>query len=167
YFRSDLADSYVVSKIGQHIWERMPFNSPSFADFYVRPRYQNMTFKNVQIPMGTNALFVNCTFIGVTYVRSYADNTHTNWSLYGQMNIPSSGGAPVYNTAALDKSDFLRYTTGNVTDGPSNYTSFPDPPVINGVTMTGANRNTKLYSNNIRFHNCLIVGSIVGETPTA
>jgi hypothetical protein len=167
YFRSDLADSYVVSKIGQHIWERMPFNSPSFADYYVRPRYQNMTFKNVQIPMGTNALFVNCTFIGVTYVRSYVANTHTNWSLYGQMNIPSGGTVPVYNTAALDKSDFLRYTTGNVTDGPSNYTSFPDPPVINGVTMTGANRNTKLYSNNIRFHDCLIVGSVVGDTPTA
>ncbi len=167
YFRSDLADSYVVSKVGQHIWERMPFNSPSSADFYVRPRYQNMTFKNVQIPTGTNALFVNCTFIGVTYVRSYTDNTHTNWSLYGQMNIPSGQSTPVYNTNALDKSDFLRYTSGNVTDGPSNYTSFPDPPVISGTTMTGASRNTKLYSNNIRFHDCLIVGSVVGDTPTA
>ncbi len=167
YFRPDLADSYVVSKIGQHIWERMPFNSPSFADYYYRPRYQNMTFRSVQIPMGTNALFVNCTFIGVTFVRSYIDNTHTNWSLYGQMSIPSGQTLPTYNTAPLDKSDFLRYTTGNVTDGPSNYTSFPDPPIINGATVTGSARNTKLYSNNIRFHDCLIVGSIVGDTPTA
>jgi hypothetical protein len=167
YFRSNLADSYVVGKIGQHLWEKMPFNSPAYADYYVRPRYQNMVFKNVQIPMGTNALFVKCTFIGVTYARSYTDNTHANWSLYGQMVWDSGAGAPIANTQALDKSDFVRYTSGNVADGPSNYSSFPDPPVINGTTMTGANRNTKLYSNNIRFHDCLFVGSVVGDTPTA
>ncbi|HMN39333.1 MAG TPA: hypothetical protein PKE29_00710 [Phycisphaerales bacterium] len=166
YFRKDLADSYVVGKVGQHIWEKMPFNSPAYADYYYRPRYQNMTFKNVQIPMGTNALFVKCTFIGVTYVRSYADNTHPNWSLYGQMVWDTSAGSPVANTQALDKSDFPRYTTGNVADGPANYSSFPDPPVINGSTKTGASRDTKLYSNNIRFHDCLFVGSIVGDTPT-
>jgi hypothetical protein len=166
YFRSDLTDSYVVGKVGQHIWERMPFNAPAYADFYFRPRYQNMTFKNVQIPMGCNALFVKCTFIGVTYVRSYTDNTHTNWSLYGQMILDSGTSAPIPNTQPLDKSDFVRYTSGNVADGPANYTSFPDPPVINGTTMTGANRNTKLYSNNLRFHDCLFVGSIVSDTPT-
>ncbi|HVU64555.1 MAG TPA: hypothetical protein VHC70_11305 [Phycisphaerales bacterium] len=167
YFRSDLADSYVVSKVGQHIWERMPFNSPAYADFYFRPRYQNMTFKDVQIPMGCNALFVNCTFIGVTYVRSYTDNTHPNWSLYGQYVWNSSTNVPEANTQPLDKSDFLRYTTGNVADGPANYTSFPDPPTINGSVKTGSARNTKLYSNNLRFHNCLLVGSIVSDTPTA
>jgi hypothetical protein len=167
YFRSNLADAYVVSKVGQHIWEKMPFNSPSYVDIYYRPRYQNMTFKNVQIPMGTNALFVNCTFIGVTYVRSYVDNTHPNWSLYGQMTWDAASGAPIASTQPLDKSDFLEYTTGNSSDGPANYSSFPDPPVINGTIRTGAARSTKQYSNNIRFHDCLFVGSIVGDAPTA
>lgn len=166
FWRADLANSYVVTKTGQSLWERMPFNAPSFADFYVRPRYVNMTFKNVQIPMGNNGLYVNCKFIGVTFVRSYGDNTHTNWSLYGGMEWNASLSAPAYKTAPLDKSDFLRYTSGLVTDGPANYNDFPEPPVINGVTKTGDERNTKLYSNNIRFHNCLFVGSIVSDVPS-
>jgi hypothetical protein len=167
YFRNDLADAYVVGKVGQHIWERMPFNSPAYADYYFRPRYQNMTFKDVQIPMGNNALFVNCTFIGVTWVRSYTDNTHPNWSLYGQDIWNSTTNQPIANTQALDKSDFLRYTTGNVADGPANYTAFPDPPTINGSVKTGTARDTKQYSNNLRFHDCLMVGSIVSDTPTS
>lgn len=166
YWRADLADSYVYSKTGRHIYEKMPFNSPSYSDFYYRPRYENMTFRNVQIPMGTNALFINCKFIGVTYVRTYTDNTHQNWSLYGQLTWDTGTSAPKASTSPLDKSDFARYTTGNVADGPANYASFPDPPVINGSTKTGTDRNTKLYSNNVRFHDCVIVGSVVSDTPT-
>ncbi|MBC7771887.1 MAG: hypothetical protein H7210_05290, partial [Pyrinomonadaceae bacterium] len=71
------------------------------------------------------------------------------------------------STTPLDKSDFLRYTTGNPIDGPANYSDFPDPPVIDGVIRTGAARNTKLYSNNIRFHDCLFVGTIISDNPTA
>lgn len=166
YWRSDLDDASVFGKTGLHLWERMPFNAPTFADFYVRPRYVNMAFKNVQIPAGNNGLFINCKFIGVTFVRSYADNAHTNWSLYGGMEWSNSTGAPVYKSAPLDKSDFVRYTSGNIADGPLNYNDFPDPPVINGATKTGAGRNTKLYSNNIRFHNSLFVGSIVSDVPS-
>ena len=44
-------------------WEKMPFNSPNYTDVYFRPVYQNMTFKSVQIPVGCNALFVNCTLL--------------------------------------------------------------------------------------------------------
>lgn len=166
YWRADLDNAYVVSRTGMNLYEQMPFGSPAYSDWYYRPRYENMTFKNVQIPAGTNALFVNCRFIGVTYVRSYADNTHANWTLYGRMQWDNAAGKPVASTQPMDKSDFLRYTTGNVADGPANYASFPDPPVINGSIKTGAARDTKLYSNNLRFHNCLIVGSIVSDTPT-
>jgi hypothetical protein len=165
YWRSDLDDSYVYSRTGRHIWERTPFNAPSYTDYYLRPRYENMHFKNVKIPMGTNALFINCTFAGVTYVESYASNSHTNWQNYGKMQWSDSSARPVAVTTPLDKSDFLRYTTGSVVDGPANYASFPDPPVINGQVKTGAARNTKQYSNNIRFHDCLFVGSIVSDTP--
>lgn len=166
YWRADMNDAEVYTATGRHLWEKMPFNAPTSSDYYVRPRYENMTFRNVQIPQGNNGLFINCKFIGVTYVRSYTDNTHVNWSSYGQMSVAGSATSPSYSTTPLDKSDFLRYTSGNVVDGPANYASFPDPPVINGSVKTGAARNTKLYSNNIRFHNCLFVGSIVGDTPT-
>lgn len=166
YYRADADNAAVYAATGMHLYEKMPFNSPAFSDFYYRPRYINMTFKNVQIPMGTNALFINCKFIGVTFIRSYTDNAHTNWSLYGQMEWSASSNRPVFKAAPLDKSDFARYTTGNVVDGPANYSSFPDPPVINGSIKTGTDRNTKLYSNNIRFHDCLFVGSVVSDTPS-
>ncbi len=165
YWRSDLDDSYVFGRTGRHLWEKMPFNSPSYADYYYRPRYENMTFRDVQIPMGTNALFINCTFVGVTYVRSYTDNSHANWQNYGKMVWSTADNRPMPVTDALDRSDFLRYTTGLITDGPANYDSFPEPPVINGATVTGAARNTKRYSNNIRFHDCLFVGSLISDTP--
>lgn len=166
YWRADLADSYVYARTGRHLWERTPFNAPTYTDFYIRPRYENMTFKNVKIPRGLNALFINCTFVGVTHIQSYADNTHENWQNYGKMQWSDSQNAPVPVTQPLDKSDFARYTTGNIVDGPANYTSFPDPPVIDGQIKLGAERDTKRYSNNIRFHDCLFVGSIVGDTPS-
>ncbi|MEO0629169.1 MAG: hypothetical protein AAFY46_00390 [Planctomycetota bacterium] len=73
---------------------------------------------------------------------------------------------PEPNDEPLDKSDFDRYTTGALTDGPSNYDDFPDPPVINGAITTGADRDTKRYSNNLRFHDCLVVGSVVSDVPS-
>jgi hypothetical protein len=168
YFRADLDDATVFTMTGRHLYERMPFNAPvnAFADWYYRPRYENMVFRDVQIPQGTNALFINCTFVGVTLVHSYTDNTHINWSLYGKMEWSGTQNRPIYSTQPLDRSDFLRYTTGNPVDGPVNYDDFPNPPVINGATVLGAARNTKQYSNNIRFHDCLFVGSIVSDSPT-
>lgn len=165
YWRADLDDAYVFGRTGRHLWEKMPFNSPSYSDYYFRPRYENMTFRNVQIPQGNNGLFINCTFVGVTYARSYTDNAHSNWSNYGKMAWSAANNRPEPVTDPLDKSDFLRYTTGLITDGPANYAEFPDPPVINGATVTGAARDTKQYSNNIRFHNCLFVGSLISDTP--
>jgi hypothetical protein len=165
FFRPDMPNASVVALTGQNIFEKAPFNSPTFTDWYYRPRYENMVFKNVRIPAGTNALFVNCTFVGVTAIETNQVNTHTNWPLYGRMQWSSTQNRPVPIDQPLDKSDFLRYTTGNVADGPANYNDFPDPPVINGTTRTGAARDTKLYSNNIRFHNCLIVGSLVSDMP--
>jgi len=166
YFRGNMDNAAAKALTGQNLYEKAPFNSPNFTDWYVRPRYENMAFKNVVIPAGNNALFVNCTFAGVTRVRSETTNTHTNWSLYGRMTWDANTSRPVFSPQALDKSDFLRYTSGNVADGPANYADFPDPPTIGGTLRTGAARNTKLYSNNIRFHNCLVVGSMVSDMPT-
>jgi hypothetical protein len=43
----------------------------------------------------------------------------------------------------------------------SGYNNLPEPLVISGVRIT----DTKPRSNNVRFHNCLFVGSIVSDAP--
>ncbi len=166
YWRTTHDNATVKATTGLDLWEKMPFNSPAFTDYYIRPRYVNMTFTNATIPEGSNGLFVNCKFIGVTRVNCETGNTNSNWNLYGRLKWDAAQAKPVPYTDPLDKSDFLRYTSGIVSDGPANYADFPDPPVIGGVLRTGAARDTKLYSNNLRFHNCEFVGSIVAPTPS-
>lgn len=173
-------------------FEKMPFNSPQFSDWYYRPVYENMVFKDVRIPLGTNALFRNCTFVGVTYVRNTADNTHVLFNEYGKMTMDSGSGRPraepqriVYGddpgethyptmlpptaippaqyilmalTMPLDKADIPSNQTGST----QGYENLPAPLVVSGRRVT----DTKTISNNIRFHDCLIVGSIVGDKPT-
>lgn len=171
-------------------FEKAPFNSPNFADYYYRPVYENMIFKNVQIPQGNNGLFRNCTFAGVTYVRSYLTNTHVNWTLYGKLKMDSSTMRPnldplrsIYGDApgetsyppmlppsacppnqmvlmavtAMDKGDIpasqIPLTVG--------YNTLPEPLIINGKRVT----DSKNFSNNIRFHDSLFVGSIVSDAP--
>jgi hypothetical protein len=162
-------------------FERMPFNSPSYYDWYYRPVYENMTFRNVQIPPGTNALFKNCTFVGVTYVRSRVSNGHALWAAYGRMKM-GQGGRPVpdvartvytggYPPAMLDPSDTPVLMAANPMDKadvPANevpqfigYSSLPDPLIIDGRRCI----DTKKVCNNIRFHDCLFVGSIVSDNP--
>jgi len=166
YFPMSMDNNLVRSLTGQNLWERTPFNAPSFADWYVRPRYENMTFTNVTIPRGNNGLYVNCRFIGVTFVDTETANTHQNWQLYGKMTTADPSVRPTVITSALDKSDFTRWTTSNVADGPSNYSQFPDPPRDSvGAFIVGVARDTKPKSNNIRFHNCLFVGTISSSAP--
>jgi hypothetical protein len=183
-------------------FEKMPFNSPSFTDFYYRPVYENMVFKDVQIPVGNNGLFRNCTFVGVTYVKCEQANTHILWAEYGKMRIANGGTRPqpafsriIYGddpgetnypdtsilpaaarlpggqggnglvlmstSQPLDKAD-LPSDQAAVTLG---FSSLPDPLIMN---VGGVNRrivDTKPFSNNIRFHDCLFVGSIVSDAP--
>lgn len=172
-------------------FEKMPFNSPTFSDWYYRPVYENMTFRNVVIPEGTNALFKNCTFIGVTLVRTTSDNTHLLWSEYGKLQLSTTDNKPepaaprtIYGdqsgetsyptmlpatarppqqmvlmaTTPMDKAD-LTAAQALVTVG---YNLLPNPLVIDGKRIT----DTKPLSNNVRFHDCLVVGSLVSDNPT-
>ncbi|MFM9996965.1 MAG: hypothetical protein ACKVU4_14335 [Phycisphaerales bacterium] len=171
-------------------FEKTPFNSPNFSDWYYRPVYENMEFKDVQVPQGTNALFNNCTFAGVTYVRSWIQNTHVNWTIYGKLKLDPGTGKPVLDpprfiygdqagensyppmlpptaippqqmilmaVTPLDKGDIpaaqIPLTVG--------YDSLPEPLVISGKRVV----DTKAWSNNLRFHSCLFVGSIVSDSP--
>ncbi len=151
--------------------ESTPYGSPTPADWYSRPVYQDMTFHNVTIPMGNNGLFINCTFIGVTRVQCYTNNTHLSWTYYGQETRDPQTGAltltypppPAESPSALDK--------GYSTPGAPGYDGLPDVLRV-GVDLNGDGvasdicTNTKQLSNNIRFHDCLFVGSIVADKPS-
>jgi hypothetical protein len=120
-------------------WEPVPYGSPSAYDWYQRPVYKNMTFTNVKIPTNTNALFENCTFVGVTYVETESDCTDVNWNYAGSVTkITLPGGSVVYSAKF----------PGLV----SNLNGTPVP-------------DTKSYSNSIRFHNCTFLGSLAADTP--
>jgi hypothetical protein len=177
-------------------FERSPFNSPNYADWYYRPVFRRFTFRNVVIPLGLNALFVDCEFIGATLVETTVENTHPHWTIYGQMVMNETFGYPVpahdrgaYGTDGgddpddvvgmpllpdsarpplqilekavepLDKGDVLVSEIVNYTA--DAYAALPNPLIVDGKRVT----DTKKVSNNIRFHDCLIVGSIVGRTP--
>lgn len=178
-------------------FEKMPYNSPNYSDYYYRPVFRNIVFYDVEIPMGTNALFDNCWFIGVTWVRSTTANSHVMWSEYGKLDLDPSTGRPkprvqrrIYGDDAgetsyptmlpssaippnqmilmanqpMDKGDVPENQIGTIV--PVNgfgYPQLPEPLVIGGRRVT----DTKNYSNNIRFHNCLFVGSIVSDSPTS
>lgn len=165
-------------------WEKMPYNSPTYTDVYFRPVYYNMTFKDVQIPTGNNGLFINCTFVGVTYVRTDASNTHPLWGEYGRLTITSGSPALVNprfiyggtnyptmlpNTAIPPQQNILMAVTpldkadlDNTQTSRPGYSSLPNPLLIGGKRIT----DTKTRSNNIRFHDCLFVGSIVSDAPS-
>lgn len=166
FFRSTMSNAAVVALTGQNLWERSPFGGMTTNDFYFRNRFENMTFRHVEIPQGVNGLFVNCTFVGVTWLRTQRDNSWPQWALYGAHRWSATANAPVPDPKPVDKSDFLRWTTRNVVDGPSNYADFYDPPRdTDGSWITGDARNTKNRSANHRFHGCTIVGSVVTDTP--
>lgn len=182
-------------------FEKAPFNSPSYSDIYWRPVFENMVFRNVQIPMGLNGLFVNCTMVGSTHVETLADNSHPLWSEYGANlldvnDLPTpkfprfiygddagedAGNAPLPQDGvdwagdALAASEFIMMTDvaispldiGDVPQSEigtfgASYNLLPDAIVVNGKRIT----DTKTVSNNLRFHDCLFVGSIVSDTPT-
>lgn len=174
-------------------FERMPFNSPTFSDWYFRPVFENMTFRDVRIPTGLNGLFVDCTFVGVTHVRTHTDNTHPLWSTYGKMKMNSTLGHPVaawerwvygdevgeigdhppmLPASAVPPEQLLLVATNPMDKGdvlaseiplydPNAYNMLPEPLVIGGKRVT----DSKQHSNNIRFHDCLFVGAVVGDMP--
>lgn len=150
--------------------EPTPYGSPTPADWYSRPVYEGLTFRDVTIPMGNNGLFIDCTFIGVTRVQCYTNNSHESWTFYGQQQRDPLTGAlaqvypppPAVSPSALDQS----YST----PGAPGYDSLPGPLIVsvdlNGDgTANDACTDTKRLANNLRFHDCLFVGSIVADKP--
>ncbi len=177
-------------------YEKSPFNSPSYSDIYWRPVFENMVFRNVKVPMGLNGLFVNCTFVGVTHVQTHSENTHPLWSEYGTnlldpMGMPTpkfpriiygddagedaANSPPTLPPSAIPPVEYILMTDASISpldvgDVPlseigtfgASYNLLPEAIIIDGKRVI----DTKAFSNNIRFHDCLFVGSIVSDTPT-
>ncbi len=128
--------------------ESVPYDSPYPYDYYARPVYENMVFENVKIPKGTNALFKNCKFVGVTFVETETDTTHKNFNYAGMqdatgalkyLNIEAEvNGEAVTDTKAI--SNNLRFHDctfegGVVTDVPQEFSH-----VRNKLQFTGETR---------------------------
>jgi hypothetical protein len=97
-----------------------------------------MTFRNVRIPKGLNALFDNCTFEGVTFV----DLT---------TNITNSSGQ----------------TTTSAGDGATWSRKMLSGSFANTTVLTNSNSFGFQNGNNLRFNNCNIKGPLVSSVPTA
>jgi len=120
--------SYVPAQ--ENEWESIPWESEGAYDWYQRPVYKNMVFKNVRIPRGTNAMFEDCMFVGVTWLETTEEVSDPNWNFAG----------------AVEPDGYGNYTTqfsGLV--AASGGVEYPD---------------TRDVSNNIRFHDCTFLGSI-------
>lgn len=116
--------------------ETVPFGSIGAYDLYDRPVYSNMTFTNVMIPRGTNALFEDCTFIGVTWIDTEEVCTNPNWNYLGARE----------------------YGEGGVLQ--DRFEELPDAPGFPALPA-----DTKAESNNLRFDSCTFLGSIAGSRP--
>ena len=117
-------------------WEGIPWESDGAYDWYQRPVYKDMVFNNVRIPRGTNAVFEDCTFVGVTWVETMEEVSDPNWNFAGAVAPDGAGGYDYQFDGLTADSE--------------------------GVTYP----NTRDVSNNIRFHDCTFLGSIAGDVPS-
>ncbi|MEM1445268.1 MAG: EF-hand domain-containing protein [Planctomycetota bacterium] len=124
--------------------ESVPFNAAFPYDYYERPVYRNMVFENAKIAKGTNALFENCRFIGVTYIETETQNSDPLFNYIGMQNADGSFKHPD-KTIEIDGVEY----GGNAPD----------------VGEEQA-KGTKALGNNVRFHNCTFEGAIIsGDWP--
>ena len=72
-------------------YEGVPYGCIGAYDLYDRPIYSGITFTNVVIPMGNNALFENCTFVGSTWIETTEACEDVNWNYAGALETGPSG----------------------------------------------------------------------------
>lgn len=119
-------------------YEAVPYGSSAAYDYYQRPIYQNIVFRDVKIPKGTNALFKNCRFEGTVYIQTETACTDVNWNYTGALKQVVSGSTVTYE---------------------------PRFPGVTAQLNGSAQTNTRQHSNSIRFDGCTFLGSIAGDTP--
>ncbi len=131
--------SYTAAADALH--EPVPFGSSAAYDYYRRPVYENMTFRDVRVPKGLNPLFRNCRFEGTVYLETETACTDVNWNYAGALSRTDNG------------------------DGTYSY-ALRFPGIVAG--LGGATlEDTRSESSNVRFDGCTFLGSIAGDTPSA
>lgn len=131
--------------LGSTVTEAVPFQATYPYDYYDRPVYKNMTFRNVKIPKGTNALFINCRFIGVTFIETELDNDDPDYNYAGMQDATGAqkhpdryvtiDGTDVYDTKTISNNirfHNCKFEGGVVTSVPQEYTH-----ARNKITFTG------------------------------
>lgn len=137
-----------ITPAGPDTREAVPFGAAHPYDYYERTVYENMRFYNVTIPKGSNALFKNCHFVGVTFVESETDNTDINYNYAGMQEYDGLAkhadrsalvnGSPVTDTKTVSNNirfDSCIFEGSIVTDAPNEYTH-----VRNKIAFTGGTR---------------------------
>lgn len=137
--------------------EEVPYGSAHPYDYYDRPVYENMTFHNVRISIGTNALFKNCKFIGVTFVETTINNDDPNFNYAGMQEADGSmkfpgmqaqvGGGVVANTKTVANNlrfDNCTIEGAIVSDVPTGYTHARNKIAMTGNTRFVIDQSTEL-----------------------
>jgi hypothetical protein len=130
------------------VTEQVPYGAAHPYEYYDRPVYENVTFDNVLIPVGTNALFRNCTFVGVTYIDTVVDNVDPDFNYAGMQEADGTlkhpdrtamvNGAEVADTKTVSNNirfDNCTFNGSVVTQSPNEFTH-----VRNKLTFTGTTR---------------------------
>lgn len=137
--------------------EAVPYGATYPYDYYDRPVYENMTFRDVRIPKGTNALFRNCRFIGVTFIETETDNIGEDYN-YAGMQDASGGqkhpdrfvtidGTDYYDTKALSNNirfENCTFEGGIASDVPQQFTHTRNKIAFTGATTFTIDGSTEL-----------------------
>lgn len=79
--------------------EEVPFGAAYPYDYYERPIHRNKVFTNLKIPKGSNTLFENCRFIGVTFVEVEPNNDDENFNYVGMQESDGTQKHPDYDAS--------------------------------------------------------------------
>jgi len=112
------------------VFEEVPYGAAYPYDYYDRPVYENMVFEDTRIPLGTNALFKNCRFIGVTFIEVSPNNDDENFNYVGMQESDGTLKHPDYDAS-------VNGSTVNDTKPFGNNVRFDDcqfeGPVVSGA----------------------------------
>lgn len=110
------------------VTENVPYGSTTATrrSTVTRPVFSNMTFNNVVISKGTNALFLNCVFNGVTFVDG-TYNMGTSYSNGNNLRFESCSF-----TGPIAQGDTA--TSGHIGEAPNAYTDYTNSWEFTGAT---------------------------------
>lgn len=145
----DPGDPESPQPLGEQVTaEPVPYGAIYPYDHYDRPVFENMTFTDVTIPKGTNALFRNCRFIGVTFIETETDNADPDFNYAGMQREDGSlkhpdrsamvDGVEVADTKTISNNvrfDGCTFDGSIVTDAPEEFTH-----TRNKISFTGTTR---------------------------